>query len=37
MRKAWHIKGHNDDKEEDNDVGNDSVGLETALGTVTDK
>jgi hypothetical protein len=37
MRKAWHIKGHDDDKEEDNDVNNDSVGLETSLGTVKDK
>jgi hypothetical protein len=37
MRKAWHIKGHNDDDKEDNDVNNDSMGLETSLGTVKDK
>jgi hypothetical protein len=34
MRKAWHIKGHNDDDKEDVDINNDSVGLETSLGTV---
>jgi hypothetical protein len=37
MRKAWCIKGHDSDDEEDNDVDNDSVGLETSLGTVKDK
>jgi hypothetical protein len=37
MRKAWRIKGHNDDNEEDNDINNNSVGLETSLGTVKDK
>ncbi len=37
MRKAWRIKGHNNDEEEDNDVNNDSLGLETSLGTVKDK
>ncbi len=37
MRKAWHIKGHNKDDEEDDDVDNDSMGLETSLGTVKDK
>ena len=37
MRKAWCIKGHNDDDKEDNDVNNDSMGLETSLGTVEDK
>jgi hypothetical protein len=37
MRKAWHIKGHDNDNKEDNDVDNDSVGLETSLGTVKDK
>jgi hypothetical protein len=37
MRKAWRIKGHNNDNKEDNDVDNDSVGLETSLGTVKDK
>jgi hypothetical protein len=37
MRKAWHIKGHNDDNKEDNDIHNDSVGLEISLGAVKDK
>jgi hypothetical protein len=38
MRKAWHIKGHNNNNKEDNaDVNNGSVGLETSLGAVTDK
>jgi hypothetical protein len=37
MRKVWHIKGHNNDDEEDNNVGSNSVGLETSLGTVKDK
>ncbi len=37
MRKAWRIKGHDNDDKEDNDVNNDSVGLETSLGTVKDK
>jgi hypothetical protein len=38
MRMAWHIKGHKDeDEEEDNDINNDSRGLETSLGTVKDK
>jgi hypothetical protein len=37
MRKAWHIKGHNNDGKEDNDADNDSMGLETSLGTVKDK
>jgi hypothetical protein len=37
MRKAWCIKGHDNDNEEDNDVDNNSVGLETSLGTVKDK
>jgi hypothetical protein len=29
MRKVWHIKGHDDGNKEDNDVNNESVGLET--------
>jgi hypothetical protein len=37
MKQAWRIKGHNEDDEEVNDVNNDSVGLETSLGTVKDK
>jgi hypothetical protein len=37
MKQVWHIKGHDDDNEEDNDVNKDSVGLETSLGTVKDK
>jgi hypothetical protein len=37
MKQAWSIKGHDDDDEEDNDVDNDSVGLETSLGTDKDK
>jgi hypothetical protein len=37
MRKGWHIKGHDNDNEEDNHIDNDSVGLETSLGTVKDK
>jgi hypothetical protein len=37
MRKAWRIKGHNDDNEEDNDIDNNSVELDTSLGTVKDK
>jgi hypothetical protein len=37
MRKALHIKVHSNDNVEDNDTGNDSVGLETSLGTVKDK
>jgi hypothetical protein len=37
MRQAWHIKGPNNDNEEDNDVDRNSVGLETSLGTVKDK
>ncbi len=37
MRKLWHIKGHNNDNKEDNGVNNDSMGLETSLGTVNDK
>ncbi len=37
MKQAWRIKGHNNDNEEVNDVDNNSVGLETSLGTVKDK
>jgi hypothetical protein len=37
MKQAWCIKGHINDNEEDNDVNNDSVGLETSLGTVKNK
>ncbi len=37
MRMVWRIKGHNDDDIEDNDFHNNSVGLETSLGTVKDK
>ncbi len=37
MKQAWRIKGHDNDNEEDNDVDNGSVGLETSLGTVKDK
>ncbi len=36
-KKARHIKGHNNDNEEDNGVDNDSMGLETSLGTVKEK
>jgi hypothetical protein len=37
MRNLWQIAGHNNDNKEDNDICNDSVGLETSLGTVKDK
>jgi hypothetical protein len=37
MRKVWCVKGHNDDNVEDDDVNNDSVGLEISLGTVKEK
>jgi hypothetical protein len=37
MKKVWCIKGHDNDDKEDNDVDNNSVGLETSLGTVKDK
>jgi hypothetical protein len=37
MRKVWCIKGSDNDDKEDNDINNDSVGLETSLGTVKDK
>jgi hypothetical protein len=37
MKKAWHIKGYDNDNEEDNGVDNYSVGLETSLGTVKNK
>ncbi len=37
MRKSWQIKGHNNDNKEDNDIEDDSVGLETSLGIVKDK
>jgi hypothetical protein len=37
MRKMWRIGGHDDDNKEDSDVDNDSMGLETSLGTVKDK
>jgi hypothetical protein len=37
MRKAWCIKGNDNDNKEDNDINNDSVGLETSLGTVKDR
>jgi hypothetical protein len=37
MKHAWRIKGHNDDNEEDNDINDNSGGLETSLGTVKDK
>jgi hypothetical protein len=37
MRKVWHIKGYDNDNEEDNGIDNDSMGLETSLGTVKDK
>ncbi len=37
MRQVWRIKGHDNDNEEDNDINNNSVGLETLLGTVKDK
>jgi hypothetical protein len=36
-RKAWRIKGHDNDNKEDDDIDNDGMGLETSLGTVTDK
>ncbi len=35
--KFWRIKGHDDDNEEDNDIDNNSPGLEPSLGTVKDK
>jgi hypothetical protein len=37
MRKVWCIKGHDDDNEEDDDVDDNSMELETSLGTVKDK
>jgi hypothetical protein len=37
MKQAWRMKGHNEDNEEVNDVDNNSMGLETSLGTVKDK
>ncbi len=37
MTKAWHIKDHDDDNKEDDDINDDSMGLETSLGTVKDK
>jgi hypothetical protein len=37
MRNVWRVKGLDDDGKEDEDVNNDSVGLETSLGTVRDK
>ncbi len=38
MRKALHIKGHNNYGKKGNDVDNSSMGLETSLGkTVKDK
>ncbi len=37
MTKAWRIKGHNNDNEEDNDVDDNNMGLEISLGTVKDK
>ncbi len=37
MRKLWCIKGHDDEDKEDDDIDNDSGGLETPLGTVKDK
>jgi hypothetical protein len=37
MKQAWCIKGHDDDDEEDNDFDDNSVGLETSLGTDKDK
>jgi hypothetical protein len=37
MRKVWRIKGHDNDNKEDDDINNDSMGLETSLGTVKDK
>jgi hypothetical protein len=37
MKQAWRIKGCDDDNEEDIDIDDDSVGLETSLGTVKDK
>jgi hypothetical protein len=37
MKQVWRIKGHTDDNEEDNDVNDDSMGLDTSLSTVKDK
>jgi hypothetical protein len=37
MRKLQRIPGHDNDNEEGNGVKDDSVGLETSLGTVKDK
>jgi hypothetical protein len=36
MIKLWRIAGYNDDNEEHNDIDNDSMGLETSLGTIKD-
>jgi hypothetical protein len=37
MKKVWRVKGHDNDDVEDNDVDNNSMRLETSLGTVKDK
>ncbi len=37
MRNMWHVKGLNDDNKEDDEINNDSMELETSLGTVRDK
>jgi hypothetical protein len=37
MKQVWCIKGHNNDHEIDNDVNDNSMGLETSRGTVKDK
>ncbi len=37
MRKSWRIKGHNNDDDKDDDIKDDSVGLEISLGTVKGK
>jgi hypothetical protein len=37
MKQVWRIKGHNEEDEEVNDVNDNSLGLETSLGTVKDK
>jgi hypothetical protein len=37
MKQVWCIKGHNNDNEDDNDINDNSMGLETSQGTVKDK
>ncbi len=37
MKKTWRSAGHTNDDNKDNDNNDDSVGLETSLGTVKHK